>query len=137
MKVAPELLEVKDGIVYVKNNPSQKISYAALTKGQKIIQNLKDKPAIKKAKDFKIIGKPIIRLDAEAKVTGKAKYTGDIKLPGMVYASIVRPSVFGSKKISVDASKLVDFEGAQLIEEGNLVAVVHPKSEIAYAAACV
>ena len=135
LKVAPELLEVKEGIVYVKNDVSRKISYAELTKGQKIIETLKDKPAIKKAKDFKIIGKPIIRLDAEAKVTGKAKYTGDIKLPGMVYASIVRPSVFGSKKISVDASKLVDFEGAKLIEDGNLVAVVHPDSEIAYAAA--
>jgi nicotinate dehydrogenase subunit B len=135
LKVATELLEAKEGIVYVKNDVSRKISYAALTKGQKIIQTLKDKPAIKKAKNFKIIGKPIIRLDAEAKVTGKAKYTGDIKLPGMVYASIVRPSVFGSKKLSVDASKLVDFEGAKLIEDGNLVAVVHSNSEIAYAAA--
>ena len=135
LKVAPELLEVKDGIVYVKNNISKKISYAELTKGQKIIQTLKDKPAIKKAQDFKIIGKPIIRLDAEAKVTGKAQYTGDIKLPGMVYASIVRPEVFASKKISVDASKLVDFEGAVLIEDGNLVAVIHSNSEIAYAAA--
>ncbi|WP_281299193.1 xanthine dehydrogenase family protein molybdopterin-binding subunit [Flavobacterium limnophilum] len=135
LKVAPELLEVKEGIVFVKNDASKKISYAALTQGQKIIQTLKDKPALKKAKDFKIIGKSIIRLDAEAKVTGKAKYAGDIKLPGMVYASIVRPTVFGSKKRSVDASKLVDFEGAQLIEDGNLVAVVHPNSEIAYAAA--
>ena len=135
LKVAPGLLEVKEGVVYVKNDISKKISYAELTKGQKIIQNLKDKPAIKKAKDFKIVGKPIVRLDAEAKVTGKAKYTGDIKLPGMVYASIVRPTVFGSKKGSIDASKLVDFEGAKLVEDGNLVAVVHSNSEIAYAAA--
>ena len=135
LKVAPELLEVKEGVVYVKNDISKKISYAELTKGQKIIQNLKDKPAIKKAKDFKIVGKPIVRLDAEAKVTGKAKYTGDIKLPGMVYASIVRPTVFGSKKLSIDASKLADFEGAKLVEDGNLVAVVHSNSEIAYAAA--
>jgi isoquinoline 1-oxidoreductase len=135
LKVAPELLEVKDGTVFVKNDISRKISYAELTKGQKIIQTLKDKPALKKAKDFKIIGTPIVRLDAEAKVTGKAKYSGDIKLPGMVYASIVRPAVFASKKISVDASKLADFEGAVLIEDGNLVAVIHSNSEIAYAAA--
>jgi nicotinate dehydrogenase subunit B len=135
LQVAPELLEAKEGIVFVKNDVSRKISYAALSQGQKIIRTLKDKPELKKAKDFKIIGTSIIRLDAEAKVTGKAKYTGDIKLPGMVYASVVRPTVFGSKKLSVDASKLVDFEGAKLIEDGNLVAVVHPNSEIAYAAA--
>ena len=135
LQVAIELLAVKDGIVFVKNDISRKISYAELTKGQKIIQTLKDKPALKKAKDFIIIGTPIVRLDAEAKVTGKAKYSGDIKLPGMVYASIVRPAVFASKKISVDASKLADFEGAVLIEDGNLVAVIHSNSEIAYAAA--
>jgi len=135
LKVVPELLEVKDGTVFVKNDISRKISYAELTKGQKIIQTLKDKPALKKAKDFIIIGTPIVRLDAEAKVTGKAKYSGDIKLPGMVYASIVRPAVFASKKISVDASKLADFEGAVLIEDGNLIAVIHSNSEIAYAAA--
>jgi len=135
LKVAPELLEAKEGIVYVKNDPSKKISYAALTKGQKIIEKLSDKPVLKKAKDFKVVGTSIVRLDAESKVTGKAKYSGDIKLPGMVYASIVRPAVFRSKKISVDASKLADFEGAQLIEDGNLVAVIHSNSEIAYAAA--
>jgi len=135
LKVVPELLEAKEGVVYVKNDPSKKISYANLTKGQKIIESLKDKPSIKKAKDFKVIGTPIVRLDAEAKVSGKAKYSGDIKLPGMVYASIVRPAVYGSKKLSVDASKLGQFEGAKLIEDGNLVAVIHSNSEIAYAAA--
>ncbi|QBN17417.1 xanthine dehydrogenase family protein molybdopterin-binding subunit [Flavobacterium nackdongense] len=135
LKVAPELLEVKEGIVYVKNEPSKKISYAALTKGQKIIEKLSDKPVLKKAKDFKVIGTSIVRLDAESKVSGKAKYSGDIKLPGMVYARIVRPAVFRSKKISLDASKLADFEGAQLLEDGNLVAVIHSNSEMAYAAA--
>ena len=53
-------------------------------------------------------------------------YSGDIKLPGMVYATIIRPRVWGSKKVSVDASGLDQFEGAVIVEEGDLVAVVHP-----------
>ena len=129
--ITKEMLSVKEGIVYAKNDSSKKVSYAELTKGQKIVKSLKDKPEIKRSKDFKIIGKPVLRLDAEAKVTGKAKYTADIKLPGMVYAKIVRPEVYGSKKLSVDASGLSEFQGVEFIEIDNLVAVVHEDPEVA------
>ena len=56
-------------------------------------------------------------------------------MPGMVHATIVRPKVFGSKKLKVDASKLSDFAGAQLVENGDLVAVVHSDPEISKHAA--
>ena len=113
--VSDEMLDVSNGTVFVKNNKSQKVTYATLTKGKKIIKTLKKKPEIKKSKDFKIIGKPVISLDAESKVTGKAKYSGDIKLQGMVYATIIRPAVFNSKKIKVDSSELSAFKGVQLV----------------------
>ena len=129
--ISKEFLAVKEGEVYAKNDPSKKVSYAELTKGQKIVKSLKDKPEIKRSKDFKIIGKPVLSLDAEAKVTGKAKYTADIKLPGMVYAKIVRPEVFGSKKLSVDTSGLSAFQGVEFVEMDNLVAVVHEDPEVA------
>jgi len=129
-----ENLNVIDGIVYNVNNKAEKVTYAELTKGKKIIETLSDKPPIKKAKDFKLVGKPLPSLNALSKVTGQAKYTGDIKLPGMVYATIVRPKVYGSKKISVDASGLDEFEGIELIENEDLIAVVHSDSEIAYKA---
>ena len=128
-------LQVKEGVVSVQNDPSKKITYAELTKGKKIVKSLTKKPEIKKAKDFKLIGKPIISLDAEAKVTGKAKYSGDIRLPGMVHATIVRPDVFGSKKLKVDASKLADFAGVMLVEKDDLVAVVHVDPEVSKLAA--
>lgn len=133
--VSGTMLQASNGIISMKNDPSKKITYAEITKGKKIVRSLQNKPDIKKAKDFKIIGKPIISLDAEAKVTGKAKYTGDIKLPGMVYATLLRPEVFGSKKLQVDASKLAGFTGAELIEKDNLVAVVHADPEISKKAA--
>ncbi len=133
--VSDEMLDVSNGTVFVKNNKSQKVTYATLTKGKKIIKTLKKKPEIKKSKDFKIIGKPVISLDAESKVTGKAKYSGDIKLQGMVYATIIRPAVFNSKKIKVDSSELSAFKGVQLVEDENLIAVVHSDPEIANKAA--
>ncbi|MEN8125775.1 MAG: molybdopterin cofactor-binding domain-containing protein [Bacteroidota bacterium] len=133
--VSEEMLDVSNGTVFVKNNEKLKVTYATLTKGKKIVKTLKKKPEIKKSKDFKIIGKPVISLDSESKVTGKAKYAGDIKLPGMVYATIIRPAVFNSKKIKVDSSELSSFKGAELVEDENLVAVVHLDPEIANKAA--
>lgn len=133
--VSIEILEAKDGRIYVKGDNSKSVSFAELTKGKKIVRSLKKKPEIKKSKDFNIIGKPVISMDAISKVTGKAKYSGDIKLTGMVYATIVRPAIFGSKKLKVNASGLSAFEGVELIEEGDLVAVVHSDPEIASKAA--
>ena len=133
--VSEKQLEASEGFVFDKNDKSKKISYADLTKGQKIVQKLKKMPEMKKSKDFDIVGKSVISIDAVDKVTGKAAYSGDVKLPGMVYAAIVRPRVWGSKKVSVDASGLEKFEGAELVEEGDLVAVVHPDPEVAAKAA--
>jgi len=133
--VANEMLEVNNGTVSIKNDRSKRVTYAELAQGKKIVQSLTKKPEIKKSKDFKIIGRSVISIDAEDKVTGKAKYAGDIKLPGMVYATIVRPAVFGSKKVAVDASGLAVFEGVELLEDENLIAVVHTDPEIANNAA--
>jgi isoquinoline 1-oxidoreductase len=133
--VSEKQLEASQGEVFDKNDKSKKISYADLTKGQKIVQQIKKAPEPKKSKDFDIIGKSVISIDAVDKVTGKAVYSGDIKLPEMVYATIVRPKVWGSKKLSVDASGLDNFEGAELVEDGDLVAVVHPDPEVASKAA--
>jgi isoquinoline 1-oxidoreductase len=135
LEEAIENLEASNGAVYVKGNHSKKIDYAQLTKGKKIVKRLTKKPQIKKAEDFKVVGKSFISTDAVSKVTGRAKYSADIKLPGMVYASVVRPRIFGSKKIAVDAAALSNFSGAQLIEDGNLVAVIHPEPEVATKAA--
>ena len=125
-----ENLETKNGEIFVKNNPSKKVSYAYLTKNNNLVETLKIKPRIKKSSEFSLIGKPVRNIDAEDKVTGKAMYAGDIKLSNMVHATIIRPDVYGSKRISVDASKLKDFKGAELIEIKKLIAVVHKDPEI-------
>ena len=41
-------------------------------------------------KEFSVVGKRIPRIDAYERVTGQAQYTGDIQLPGMLYARVLR-----------------------------------------------
>ena len=64
-----------------------------------------EKPAMKDPSQFRIVGKRTTRLDTPAKVNGTARFGMDVKLPGMVYASIEMSPVQGGKVKSFDASK--------------------------------
>lgn len=60
---------------------------------------------LKDPKDFKIIGKPFRKLDTPSKVDGSAKFGIDVRVPGMLFASVERSPVYGGKVASFDASK--------------------------------
>jgi len=59
---------------------------------------------------LKHVGKPVKRYDALAKVTGKAKFTADIQLPGMLYAKFLRSNTPSAiiKSIDIDAAMKID-----------------------------
>ena len=131
LKVPKARLAVKDGVVFNKTRKSQKVTYAQLTKGKKIQKRLEQEPQIKTVGQYNLIGKPVNRLDAVEKVTGKAKYTGDIRVDDMVYAKILRPPYHGAKVKNLDTSIVDRIEGAQVIRDGELIAVLHKYPDIA------
>ena len=123
-------LQVNDGMVYDTSQTQNKVSYGELATGQKIAKHL-DGTAVKTASDFNIIGMPVLRRDSLEKVTGKALYAGDIREPGMLYARILRPPAHGAQRISVDTSGVNKIGGAQVIEDGDMIAVLHEDPEMA------
>lgn len=60
--------------------------------------------SLKDPKDFSLIGRHIPRKDSPAKTTGRARFTQDIKLPGMLVAVVAHPPRFGGKVKHVDDS---------------------------------
>jgi nicotinate dehydrogenase subunit B len=80
---------------------------------------------------------PTARTDGRLKVTGEAKFTGDIRLPGMVYASILRPPAHGAtlKPETVDTSAAAAVPGVQIVRDGDLIAALHEKPDLAARAA--
>jgi isoquinoline 1-oxidoreductase subunit beta len=74
----------------------------------------KDVP-LKDPKTWKIIGKPVKRLDTLEKLTGKQVYGFDLKLPGMLSASIIECPVFGGKVKSFDAAKVSGRKGVKKV----------------------
>ncbi|MCU7904526.1 MAG: molybdopterin-dependent oxidoreductase [Candidatus Thiodiazotropha sp. (ex Epidulcina cf. delphinae)] len=59
---------------------------------------------LKEPDEFKIIGTPVPRLDTSDKISGRAKYGIDIRLPDMLYATITHCPVFGGKLKGFDAT---------------------------------
>ena len=118
-------LEVKDGIITDIKNPKSSVSYAQLTKGKKIEKFLDVKPSVEDYTKFTYVGRSYKHSDANLKVTGEAKYTGDLKLPGMVFARILRPPSHGAKLTSVDSSGAEKIAGTKVVRDGDLVAVLN------------
>lgn len=58
----------------------------------------------KPASEFRYIGKKVAGVDLEKKVTGAMQYAADIRLPGMLYASIEHAPVIGAKLLNLDDS---------------------------------
>ena len=118
-------LDVKDGMITDTKNPKNSVSYAQLTKGKKIEKFLDVKPPVEDYTKFNYIGKSYNHSDAIPKVTGEAKYTGDMKLPGMVFARILRPPSHGAKLKSVDYSAAEKIAGTKVVRDGDLIAVIN------------
>ena len=123
-------LQTKNGVVFDKKDPGKKVTYGALTQGKAIEKHLDSKPPVTSPSDFKYIGKPYFHQDAYVKVTGRAKYAGDIRLPEMLYAGVLRPPAHGAKLKSVDLSEAKKIEGVHVIQDADLVAVLHDNPEI-------
>lgn len=70
-------------------------------------------PKLKDPKQFTMLGKSMPRPDVPLKVVGKANFGMDAKVPGMVYASIERCPVLGSKLVSFDAAQTLKVKGVQ------------------------
>jgi isoquinoline 1-oxidoreductase beta subunit len=82
----------------------KKISYGELAEAAAKLP-IPTEVKLKDVKDFRLIGKPMRRLDSAAKVSGKAEFGIDIKRPNMLVAVVARAPVFGGTLKSFDASK--------------------------------
>ena len=96
----------------INTSTNARLSYGALADDAAKVpvpMNVK----LKDARDFKIIGKPVKRLDTRAKVTGQAMFGLDARPDGLVYAVLERCPVFGGKVANFDGSKAKTVAGVK------------------------
>jgi isoquinoline 1-oxidoreductase len=77
------------------------------------------------------MGQPKLRRDSLEKVTGQAKYAADIRVPNMLYAKILRPPAHRAALKKVNTTRAREVKGARIIEDGDLIAVLHERPDAA------
>src|SRR5438309_9176228 len=84
-----------------------------------------DKVTLKDPKDFSLLGTPAKRLDTPSKVNGTAQYGIDVRLPGMLIATVAASPVLGGKVTGIDEQKAKAVPGVrQIVQLDDAVAVV-------------
>jgi nicotinate dehydrogenase subunit B len=129
-----EHIQTRNGEAFDKSNPDKKVGYGQLTKGKIVERRVKEMPSLKSPSEFTIMTRPYMRRDSRDKVTGRAKYAGDIRLPGMLYASVLRPPAHGATLKAIDVDEAKKIKDVTVVQDGDLVAVLHPHPEEAAAA---
>ncbi len=123
-------LRVKAGVVTDPSDESRRVTYAELVQGKRIERHLEKAP-VKPVAAYTVVGQSPRRKDALEKVTGRAKYAGDISLPGMLHARILRPPAHGAILKDADTTAAQKAPGARVVRDGDLIAVLHERPDLA------
>jgi isoquinoline 1-oxidoreductase len=128
---ARESLVVENGVVYLTADRSRRVSYGELARGQKITHTVDRKAVLRSVQQFAVMGRSPRRLDGIAKVTGAAEYAGDVRLPGMLYARVLRPPAHGATLTRVDTAAAAAMPGVTVVNREGLVAMLAADPELA------
>jgi isoquinoline 1-oxidoreductase beta subunit len=107
---------VVDGMGFAaKDDSSKRVDFGQLVSNQKTWQAPEQAPALKPIADFSVIGQPVQRIDVPDKVTGKAIYGYDVRVPGMLYGAVLRPPTIAAKLKSVTAGAAESIDGVKKV----------------------
>ncbi|HLY87622.1 MAG TPA: molybdopterin cofactor-binding domain-containing protein [Acetobacteraceae bacterium] len=121
--VDPASLRTESGVVH-HDASGRSAPYGRLADRAAAIPAPKE-PILKDPKSFRLIGKPLKRIDTPDKVNGKVQYGIDVMLPGMKFGTLAACPVFGGKVRHVDDSQARAVPGVrQVVVLDDLVAVV-------------
>jgi CO/xanthine dehydrogenase Mo-binding subunit len=116
-------LETADGVVRAKSGGTS-LRYGDLVGDKALGVKVDTKAPLKDPARFRYIGKPLVRPDVPAKVTGRHRYVQDLKLPRMLHARTIRPNAVGATLTSVDEGSISYVPGAKVVRMESFVAVV-------------
>jgi isoquinoline 1-oxidoreductase len=124
-------LSVEDGVVFVTAARTRRVTFGELARGQRITHTVDERAVLRAVREFTVMGRSPKRLDGLEKVTGAAKYSADVRLPGMLYARIIRPPAHGATARRMDTSAAEAMAGVRVVDHDGLKAVLAPDPETA------
>src|SRR5215468_6356455 len=108
---AAELTTEPSAVVHAKSG--RRLSYGEIAAFAEVPATAPEiKPEeLKKASEFRLIGKDVIRVELPGKVNGSAKYSIDVQVPGMLYGSVLRAPIEGATPERIDDAKALAVTG--------------------------
>ncbi len=129
-------LVVDDGLIRGRDNHS--VSFGELVAGDTVRLPLDEDAPVKAVENYRIVGRPLPRVDIPAKATGEAVYVHDVRVPGMLHGRVVRPpyagldagDFVGTSLIAVDETSVAHIPGlVAVVRIGDFVGVVTDREE--------
>jgi nicotinate dehydrogenase subunit B len=134
LKLEPNDLRIVDAR-FINHDKSKTLTLAEVAKGRKLVKVIPDDIAITQPKDWTIAGTSVTKVDASSFVTGKHRYTSDIKREGMLYGKVVRPATFNATLVSADTKAAEAMPGVKIVSDGNFIGVAAADQQTATRAA--
>jgi len=107
-------------------NGSHSAGFGELTKGQKLTRTIPTSAALTPAKDWKVSGSSVPKVNGRDLVTGAHKYAYDIRRPDMQFGKVLYPPSYGATLVSLDASEAEKLPGVKVVREEDFVGVTAP-----------
>jgi CO/xanthine dehydrogenase Mo-binding subunit len=130
--VGRDSVTVKDGRL-VSGNRS--ISFGELMKGTPLVATVDEKTATEPPSQWSIAGTAVPKVNGRDFVTGRHRYTSDMRRDATLHAKIVRPPAYGASLTSADVSAAQRMTGVVVVRDGNFLGVAAPSATLAAEAA--
>jgi len=122
LNLPAEQLQARTGAVIA--NDGRSLGYKDLVTGEALHRTASAQSPLKNAKDFKVIGTPMHRVDIPGKVTGAPMYVQELRPEGMLHARVVRPPNYGAELVAVDIAAVEKLPGViKVVRDGSFLAV--------------
>lgn len=112
----------------------QSASYAELAQGQPLLKVIGEDEPLISASSWTVAGTPAPKVNGRDFVTGRHKYTSDMKRPSMLYGKVLRPTSFKATLASLDTAEAQKIAGVSVVHDGNFVGVTAPDEHTAHRA---
>jgi isoquinoline 1-oxidoreductase len=115
-------LAVEGGHV-IQRESKRSFAFGELTRGKKLVKVVGQDVPVTPAKEWKVAGTSVPRVDGREFVTGAHRYASDVRRPHMLFGKVLRPPGFKAKLLSVDTAAAKALPGVTVVHDGDFVAV--------------
>ncbi|HEY0729837.1 MAG TPA: molybdopterin cofactor-binding domain-containing protein, partial [Pyrinomonadaceae bacterium] len=118
-QVAPDTVRIVDAR-FVNHDQSKSMTLADVAKGQKLVKTISPDVKTTPVDQWTLAGKSIPKVDGRDYVTGRHKYTSDMRRDDMLYGAVVRPPKI-NMTFESEGTATAEVKKVQLVRDGNFL----------------